>query len=106
MPPTPHAEGASPLVVELEEWDQVGPARDQRLVGTSFGDNASARRLAEALRGRIDIHEGYRGLEVTSSSYVGRVDVGPLRIAVRPKLPAMPLARLAPAATLSFLAMG
>src|ERR1019366_9867300 len=34
------------------------------------------------------------GLEITSTSFVGRVDVGPFRIAIGPKLPAMPLARL------------
>lgn len=94
MPPTPRAEEASPLVVELAEWTQVSPAEDQRLEGTGFGHDASARRLAEALRGRVDVREGHRGLEITTSSYVGRVDVGPLRIAIRPKLPAMRLARL------------
>ena len=46
------------------------------------------------MRGRLDIREGYDGLEITSTSFVGRVDVGPLRIAIMPKLPAMPLARL------------
>jgi 5-methylcytosine-specific restriction enzyme subunit McrC len=46
------------------------------------------------LRDRVDIREGYDGLEIASTSFVGRVDVGPLRIAIGPKLPAMPLARL------------
>lgn len=94
MPSTPPVEETFPLVVELAEWAQVGPAQDKRLEGTSFGDDAPARRLAEALRRRVDIREGRRGLEIASTSYVGRVDVGPLRIVIRPKLPAMPLARL------------
>jgi 5-methylcytosine-specific restriction enzyme subunit McrC len=81
-------------LIELAEWDQVGPAQDPRLTGLSLADNVLARRLAQELRSRVDIREGYQGLEVTSTSYVGRVDVGPLRIAIRPKLPAMPLARL------------
>jgi 5-methylcytosine-specific restriction enzyme subunit McrC len=46
------------------------------------------------LGGRLNIREGYDGLEITSTSFVGRVDIGPLRIAVGPKLLAMPLARL------------
>src|SRR5262249_42228615 len=33
-------------------------------------------------------------LEIESTSYVGRIDVGPLRIAIQPKLPAMPLSTL------------
>ena len=91
---TPHLDGVSPFVVELTEWDQVGPAQDARLRGCSLAGDIQARRMADALRERLDIREGYDGLEITSTSFVGRVDVGPLRIAVGPKLPAMPLARL------------
>jgi 5-methylcytosine-specific restriction enzyme subunit McrC len=82
------------FVVELTEWDQVGPAQDTRLKGRSLAGDPQARRLAETLRGQLDIREGYEGLEIKSTSFVGRVDVGPLRIAITPKLPAMPLARL------------
>lgn len=82
------------FVVELTEWDQVGPAQDSRLKGCSLAGDPQARRLAETLRGQLDIREGYEGLEITSTSFVGRVDIGPLRIAITPKLPAMPLARL------------
>jgi 5-methylcytosine-specific restriction enzyme subunit McrC len=82
------------LLIELAEWEEVGPAQDQRLRGISFADNLPARRLAEDLRSRVDIREGYQGLEIATKSFVGRVDVGPLRIAIRPKLQAMPLARL------------
>lgn len=94
MPPILRPDGTPVLVVELGEWDQIGPAQDPRLQGTSLANDVSSRRLAQALRSRVDIREGYQGLEITSTSFVGRVDVGPLRIAIRPKLPAMPLARL------------
>jgi 5-methylcytosine-specific restriction enzyme subunit McrC len=91
---TPHPDGMPPFVIELTEWDQVGPAQDARLRDCSLvGDPASCQ-LAEALRGRVDIREVYGGLEITSTSFVGRVDVGPLRISIGPKLPSMPLARL------------
>jgi 5-methylcytosine-specific restriction enzyme subunit McrC len=82
------------LVVSLTEWDQTGPAKDPRLKGISLVNNISAQRMVQALRGRVDIREGYQGLEIGSTSFVGRVDVGRLRISIRPKLPAMPLARL------------
>src|SRR4051794_40535381 len=94
MTPTPRLDDTPSLVVELTEWDQVGATEDLRLKRRSLQDDVQARRLAETLRGRLDIREGYEGLEITSSSFVGRVDVGPLRIAITPKLPAMPLARL------------
>jgi 5-methylcytosine-specific restriction enzyme subunit McrC len=91
---TRHPDGTAPCVVELTEWDQAGPAQNERLSGCSLAGDIASRRLAEMLRGRLDIREGYDGLEITSTSFVGRVDVGPLRIAIGPKLPAMPLARL------------
>lgn len=84
----------SRFVVELTEWDQVGPAKDPRLKGCSLAGDPQSSRLAETLRGQLDIREGYEGLEITSTSFVGRVDIGPLRVAITPKLPAMPLARL------------
>jgi 5-methylcytosine-specific restriction enzyme subunit McrC len=82
------------FVVELTEWDQVGPAQDSRLKACSLAGDPQSRRLAETLSGQLDIREGYEGLEMTSTSYVGRVDIGPVRIAITPKLPEMPLARL------------
>lgn len=94
MAPTLRPDGTPAFVVELTEWDHVGPAQDSRLKGFSLASDAPSRRLVETLRGRVDIGEGFDGLEITSTSFVGRVDVGPLRIAIGPKLPAMPLARL------------
>ena len=46
------------------------------------------------MRTRLDIREGFQGLEIESTSYVGRIDVGTFRIAVRPKLAAAPLSTL------------
>jgi 5-methylcytosine-specific restriction enzyme subunit McrC len=89
----PQPDGASgPIVVR--EWDHVGPQDYPHLEGTSLKENLSAQRLADSLRSRVDIREGYRGLEIETTSFVGRIDVGPLSISIQPKLPAMPLARL------------
>jgi 5-methylcytosine-specific restriction enzyme subunit McrC len=79
---------------ELTEWDQTGPARDARLNGLSLVGQPKIRQLAEMLRGRLDFRQGYDGLEIASTSFVGRVDVGSLRVIIRPKLPALPLTRL------------
>jgi 5-methylcytosine-specific restriction enzyme subunit McrC len=82
------------LVVELAEWDEVGPDRDARLKGLSLGKDPVAQKVAESLRNQLEIREGYQGLTIRTKSFVGRVDVGPLTICVTPKLPGLPLARL------------
>jgi 5-methylcytosine-specific restriction enzyme subunit McrC len=87
-------DGTPSLVVELTEWDTVGPRSASLLRGLSFGGDRHLRILADKLRGRVDVREGHEGLEISSTSFVGRVDFGPLRIAIGPKLPAMPLAQL------------
>lgn len=94
MASTPRPDSDATILIELQEWDEVGPGNDRRLRGYSFADNRAARKIVETLRGRVDIREGYEGLGITTTSFVGRVDVGPLRIAIRPKLPMMPLASL------------
>lgn len=83
-----------PETILLNEWDHIGPMDQPRLKATSLKDNSGAQRLAEALRARLDIREGYQGLEIVSTSFVGRIDVGPLRIAIKPKLAAGPLSSL------------
>jgi 5-methylcytosine-specific restriction enzyme subunit McrC len=84
--------GLSSIVVK--EWDRVGPATCPLLKGTSLRDDLAAQRLADSLRSRVDIREGYGGLELATTSFVGHIDVGPLRIAIHPKLPAIPLTTL------------
>jgi 5-methylcytosine-specific restriction enzyme subunit McrC len=92
--PSPATNRNSPVVVQLAEWQRVGPADDPRLVGLSLAQDSSAQRLADSLRGCVDLREGYHGLEIASTSFVGRIDVGSLRIVVIPKIPSMPLANL------------
>jgi len=88
------ASDESVICIDLSEWGHVGHVQEQRLKGVSLKEDLKARKLADTLRSKVDISEGFDGLEITSTSFVGRVDVGPLRISIRPKLPAMPLARL------------
>jgi 5-methylcytosine-specific restriction enzyme subunit McrC len=90
----PRPDGKLTIDIHLAEWDQVGPKQDPRLRGLSLAGDMQLRLQVEKLRGRLDIREGYEGLEITSTSFVGRVEAGPLRIAINPKLPAMPLTRL------------
>jgi hypothetical protein len=50
------------FLLELPEWDEVGPERDSRLRSLSL-----AQRVVHTLANRIDIREGYEGLEIASS---------------------------------------
>lgn len=83
----------SPVAVVLHEWEEVRPEPGTALAGLSFGGDSAARQAAEALSwsGRLTLLELARGLSVAATSFVGRVQVGPLRITVRPKLPDAPL---------------
>lgn len=87
-------DSAPPILIELNEWERVGAEKDPRLKGISFRNDPASQRLIEKLAGRVGIREDYTGLQITSTSYVGRVDIGPLRIAVYPKMAAIPLTRL------------
>lgn len=78
----------------MTEWDTVGPSTNSGLKGFSLSDQLQSRGVAEALRGRLDITAGFDGLEIKSTSFVDRVEVGPLQVFIAPKLPAMPLTRL------------
>jgi 5-methylcytosine-specific restriction enzyme subunit McrC len=78
----------------MTEWAHKTPADDPVLEGTSLRSNAAAQQAAESVRSRLDIREGYRGLEIAATSYVGRLDIGPLRIVIQPKLKAAPLTTL------------
>jgi 5-methylcytosine-specific restriction enzyme subunit McrC len=90
----PRHENPPQRVIQLAEWSTVGPSEIPELRGTSLRDDQHARRLADSIRDWLDIREGYDGLLVTSTSWVGTVDIGVLRIVIKPKLPALPLASL------------
>jgi 5-methylcytosine-specific restriction enzyme subunit McrC len=94
LKPTPLPEGLPALRIEMSEWMSVGPSQNPSLKGFSLRPDMRVAQLAETLRGKLDLREGLDGLEITSTSFVGLVDLGPLRISVRPKLPNMPLAQL------------
>src|SRR4051812_20497487 len=80
--------------IKLTEWAQVGPGEYPELADQLLADSVSANPLVEQLRNRIDIRRTHGGLEIASTSFVGRIDVGRLRVAIQPKLNAMPLACL------------
>lgn len=90
--PKPNA-GRDVIVVRLNEWQTIGPKGQPALWGQVVTD-PSIQELIVSLRGRLDIRPTFDGLEIASSSFVGRVDVGNLRILIEPKLNSTPLTSL------------
>jgi len=83
-----------PTVVVLSEWSELGSGEGSPLRGLTLRDHPGAVALAESLGDKVVIQERYDGLTVSTTSWVGHVDIGPLRIVVQPKLPLLPLSDL------------
>jgi 5-methylcytosine-specific restriction enzyme subunit McrC len=86
----------SEVQVYLQEWERCQPEPGTQLAGTSFADDAVARRLAEELSasGKLEILELAQGIAVRSTSYVGSVKLGQIRITIQPKITGVPLLNL------------
>lgn len=83
-----------PIRVNMAEWSFIDAIAHPGLKNVSLGSDSRFRALVESLHERVDIRQGYDGLEISSTSFVGHIDVGPLRISITPKLPALPLVAL------------
>lgn len=83
------------LRVALKEWQTLRPDRGSQLAGMVFAEEKD-RLLAERLTrdGRIGILEMARGLELRTTSFVGRLCLGGIEITIQPKLNGMPLLSL------------
>ena len=80
------------IAINLPEWTQVTLRKESGLEGLVLTEAAAAQ--AAALTGKLIICPGFHGIEIESTSYVGQVSVGPLHIAIRPKLTGVPLVTL------------
>jgi 5-methylcytosine-specific restriction enzyme subunit McrC len=85
----------SAVAVTLREWETIQPNRNSPLAGRNLNSDAT-RSLAEDLgkAGCIEVLELARGLEVRTTSFVGRLSLGEVTITVRPKLPGAPFLSL------------
>ena len=79
----------------LTEWSIASPETVPELVGLDLGDH-SARQLAADLSasGRLNVVELRRGLRVETTSFVGSVQIGSVRVTIQPKLQGLPLLTL------------
>jgi len=90
-----------PISVNLSEWEirgpeSRGPQSDRCLEGVFLGDDPSVQKMAQYLseKGMLEISELRKGLLIKSNSYVGRVELGDLRITIRPKIEDAPFLQL------------
>lgn len=82
--------------VTLSEWDKLGPTCMGVLAGRSLDGFAAGRQLAERLTesGRVEVLELARGLELRTTSFVGRFRLGDVTVTIQPKLTGVPLLNL------------
>jgi len=78
------------------EWQRRGPADTPELAGLSLSTTPVVLNSLAALNqsGRLEILQLAGGLEIHTRSWVGQIQLGPLRLTIRPKLPGLPLLHL------------
>ncbi|MXQ11259.1 McrC family protein [Microvirga makkahensis] len=83
----------NPTAVSASEWQRLDPKSDPKVAGLSLGAGAE---LAEVLSrsGKVEIIELARGLDIRTSSWVGRVALGDVVLTIEPKLKGAPLLNL------------
>lgn len=86
----------SEIALSLQEWHEYPPDPGTPLAGRSLGRDAAARELARRLSGsgRLEIRELQSGLSIRTTSFVGRLSLGPVQITIRPKIAGAPLLSL------------
>lgn len=80
--------------MHLREWESQGPLDNAQLAHLTLDGPTAA--LAEQLskNGQLIVTELRQGLAIEATSYVGRVQVGPLRVSITPKISGAPLIEL------------
>ena len=84
------------IALTLSEWETISPDKDARLENIFISDDAAIRTNVRYMSESniLELVELRGGLSVTSTSYVGRVDIGNVVITIRPKVTGIPLLRL------------
>ncbi|MHB9146311.1 MAG: McrC family protein [Symbiobacteriia bacterium] len=83
--------------LDLQEWQTHGPAhRDYRLAGVTFAGQPGLSALAATLTqcDMLSVQDFSHGLEISTTSFVGRLRLGDLVVTVRPKIPLVQLMQL------------
>lgn len=82
------------LDVVLSEWERKGPLQLTPELQELLGPGEHGPGIAALLGEKLRLTPGFGGLEIAATSYVGRLDAGPLRVAIHPKIATTTLARM------------
>ena len=84
------------IPVCLSEWERCDPESNNALEGVFLKDDPSIRTVARYLseNGMLEMSELRTGLSITSTSYVGRIELGDLQITILPKIEDAPFLQL------------
>lgn len=76
------------IAVDLLEWQSRSPEPGTELDGVFLEEDPAIRAVAQELSrtGVLEVTELRNGLSIKASSYVGRIELGGVRITVRPKI--------------------
>lgn len=79
---------AAKTTLTLYEWQQVGPEQHPELAWAELGraDSTQQMNADRSIGKRLELSELRNGLQITTSSYVGRVCLGGLDIRILPKI--------------------
>lgn len=91
---TPQPSQGAAAEVALAEWDRVVVDTSANCGGWSIASDPAAQALTASLKNKVELRSNLKGLEIETTSFVGKVVVGPLTIAIRPKIGLVPLAQL------------
>ena len=86
----------SAVSITVKEWDSLTPDDNPELTGLNFDDSGPVRELVQRLAERriVEVTELRRGISIRTFSFVGRVELGPVKLTVKPKIPGTSLLRL------------
>ncbi len=86
----------SEVPISLCEWERRQPEPGTALAGLSFADDTAARDLAWQLTtsGQVEVLELRHGISIQAFAHVGSIQLGPLKVTIRPKIVGAPLLQL------------
>ena len=94
MTQTPRPSKPINVALTLAEWERTIIDTSASCDGWSLPADQAAQSLAASLKNKLELRPTLKGLEIATTSFVGRVVVGPVTITIRPKINSLPLARL------------
>lgn len=83
-----------PIAIQLTEWEAAEPRSHKALSGLALDPSHQSVAATLTNTRQLVVQEFRDGLHIGATSYVGRVELGPVQITIRPKLQGAPLSGL------------